>query len=130
MLKNVSVLNPCLLALLAGAGHTELIIIADAGLPVPPGVELIDLSLARGIPSFLQVVDAVREVLVYERAILARETREQPLFAVLAPRLEGVPLQELSHADFKQLSHSARGIIRTGECTPYANVGLIAGASF
>lgn len=130
MLKKVSVLNPRLLALLAGAGHTDLIVIADAGLPVPPGVELIDLSLVPGVPSFLQVVDAVRELLVYERVILARETREQPLFAALASRLEGVPLQELSHADFKQLTQSARGIIRTGECTPYANLAVVAGVSF
>jgi D-ribose pyranase len=130
VLKQPSVLNPRLLALLAGAGHTDLIIIADAGLPVPPGVELIDVSLVPGIPSFLQVVDAVREVLVYERAILARETRQQPLFAALASRLEGIPVQDLSHADFKQLTRSARGIIRTGECTPYANIGLVAGVSF
>ena len=36
MLKQISVLNPRLLALLAGAGHMDLIVIADAGLPVPP----------------------------------------------------------------------------------------------
>jgi D-ribose pyranase len=130
VLNKISILNPRLLALLAGAGHTDLIIIADTGLPVPPGVDLIDLSLVRGIPSFLQVLDAVREALVYERAILARETREQPVFAALTSRLAGVPLQECSHDDFKQLTHSARGIIRTAECTPYANLGLIAGVSF
>jgi D-ribose pyranase len=130
VLKNVSMLNPRLLALLAGVGHTDLIIIADAGLPVPPGVNLIDLSLVRGIPSFLQVLDAVREMLVYERAILARETREQPLFEAIALRLQGAPLQEFSHSEFKNLTLSARGIIRTGECTSYANVGLVAGVSF
>ena len=84
MLKQISVLNPRLLALLAGAGHMDLIVIADAGLPAPPGVELIDLSLVPGIPSFLQVLDAVRGLLVYERVILAQELRAQPLFPAVA----------------------------------------------
>jgi D-ribose pyranase len=130
VLKRVPLLNPRLLALLAGAGHTDLIVIADAGLPIPLGVEMIDLSLVPGNPSFLHVFDAVREQLVFERVILARETRGQPLFSALTPRLDGLPLQELSHDDFKRLTQSARGIIRTGECTPYANVGLVAGVSF
>ena len=130
MLKRVPLLNPRLLALLAGAGHTDLIVIADAGLPIPPGVEVIDLSLVPGMPPFLQVFDAVRQQFVHERAIVARETRDQPLFSALASRLEGIPVDELSHEEFKQRTQTARGIIRTGECTPYANVGLIAGVSF
>jgi D-ribose pyranase len=130
VLKRVHLLNPRLLALLAGAGHTDLIVIADAGLPIPPGVELIDLSVVPGNPSFLQVFDAVRQQLVYERAILARETRDQPLFSALASRLEGIPVDELTHDDFTQRTQTARGIIRTGECTPYANVALLAGVPF
>ena len=112
MLKQISVLNPRLLALLAGAGHMDLIVIADAGLPVPPGVDLIDLSLVPGSPSFLQVFDA------------------QPLFPAFASRLDGVPLEEVSHESFKLRTMQALGIIRTGECTPYANIGLVAGVAF
>ena len=130
MLKQISVLNPRLLALLAGAGHMDLIVIADAGLPVPPGVELIDLSLVPGSPTFLQVFDAVRGLLVYERVILAQELRAQPLFPAVASRLEGVPLEEVSHESFKLRTVQALGIIRTGECTPYANIGLVAGVAF
>ena len=108
----------------------DLIVIADAGLPVPPGVELIDLSLLPGIPSFLQVLDAVRGLLVYERVILAQELRAQPLFPALASRLENAPLEEVSHESFKLRTVQALGIIRTGECTPYANIGLVAGVAF
>ena len=130
MLKQISVLNPRLLALLAGAGHMDLIVIADAGLPVPPGVDLIDLSLVPGSPSFLQVFDAVRGLLVYERVILAQELRAQPLFPAVASRLDDVPLEEVSHESFKLRTVQALGIIRTGECTPYANIGLVAGVAF
>jgi D-ribose pyranase len=130
VLKQISVLDPRLLALLADAGHMDLIVIADAGLPIPPGVELIDLSLVSGVPSFLQVFDAVRGLLVIQQAILAQELREQPLFSALPSRLEGVPLEEVSHESFKLRTVQALGIIRTGECTPYANIGLVAGVAF
>jgi D-ribose pyranase len=128
--QEVPMLNPRLLAVLAGAGHTDLIVIADAGLPVPTGVEVIDLSLVPGVPSFLQVFDAVRQLLQVERAVLARETREQPLMRELMPRLQGVAIDEIPHEQFKQRTREAVAIIRTGECTPYANLGLIAGVTF
>jgi len=130
VLKQVAILNPRLLAVLAGAGHTDLIVIADAGLPLPAGVEVVDLSLVPGVPSFLQVVDAVRGLLQFERVILARETREQPLLGQLGPRLDGIPTDEIPHEEFKQRTRGARAIIRTGECTPYANLGLLAGVTF
>ena len=130
MLKSVPILNPRLLALLAGAGHTDLIVIADAGLPRPRDVEVIDLSLVPGVPSFLQVLDAVRAVLQFERVMLARETRDQPLMRELGPRLEGIPIDEMSHEQFKERTRQALAIVRTGECSPYANLGLIAGVTF
>ena len=74
--------------------------------------------------------DAVRGLLVYERVILAQELRAQPLFPSVAARLEGVPLEEVSHESFKLRTVQALGIIRTGECTPYANIGLVAGVAF
>jgi D-ribose pyranase len=130
LLREVAILNPRLLALLAGAGHTDLIVIADAGLPIPPGLDVIDLSLVSGVPSFLQVVDAVRQVLAVESAVLARETHEQAIYGDLASRLHGLPVEEISHEDFKARLIKARGVIRTGETTPYANLGLIAGVTF
>jgi D-ribose pyranase len=130
LLREVAILNPRLLALLAGAGHTDLIVIADAGLPIPSGLEVIDLSLVSGVPSFLQVVDAVRQVLAVESALLARETHGQALYGELAARLKGLPIEEVSHEEFKAGLSKARGVIRTGETTPYANLGLIAGVTF
>lgn len=130
MLREVAILNPRLLALLAGAGHTDLIVIADAGLPIPPGVEVIDLSLVSGIPSFLQVLDATRQVLAIESAVMARETRPQLLYEQLAARLKGLSVEEVTHEEFKGRLVKARGVIRTGETTPYANLGLVAGVTF
>ena len=39
-----------------------------------------------------------------------------------------MPLEEVSHESFKLRTVQALGVIRTGECTPYANIGLVAGS--
>jgi D-ribose pyranase len=69
-------------------------------------------------------------VLAVESALLARETHGQPLYGELAPRLKGLLIEEVSHEEFKARLSKARGVIRTGETTPYANLGLIAGVTF
>ena len=130
MLKDGQILNPRLLAMLAGAGHTDTIVIADSGLPIAPGVEVLDLSLTPGVPSFLQTFDAVRAALAFERLILAKESQGQPVYRELEPRLRGANVELVSHEEFKRLTARAKGVIRTGECTPYANIALVAGVTF
>ena len=46
------------------------------------------------------------------------------------PQSLGIAPQTVSHEEFKRRSATARAIVRTGECTPYANIMLIAGVSF
>ena len=130
MLQDGRILNPRLLAMLAGAGHTDIIVIADSGLPIASGVEVVDLSLTPGVPSFLQTFDAVCDTLAIERMILAKETEGQPLYRELQPRLRTANVELVSHEEFKQLAARAKGVIRTGESTPYANIALVAGVTF
>ncbi len=42
----------------------------------------------------------------------------------------GVAMTRVSHAEFKRMSARARAVVRTGECTPYANVVLTSGVIF
>lgn len=130
MLRDGTLLNGRLLEILARAGHTDVIVIADAGLPVPPTVELIDLSVRQGLPSLLEVFDAIRETFIYEKAILAEESRQGPLFDALHTRLDGTPIEELPHEAFKQMTRSALVLVRTGEFTSYGNIALVAGVAF
>jgi D-ribose pyranase len=41
-----------------------------------------------------------------------------------------VPVEFVSHSDFKARTASARAIVRTGEFAPYANVILVSGVVF
>jgi D-ribose pyranase len=118
---------------LARMGHTDCIVIADCGLPIPGGVECIDLSLTLGTPAFLHVLDSVLADFRAERAIFASEAREQnPAVMSCASRLagEGVNVDFVMHERLKELSHQAKCVIRTGEATPFANVILYSGVIF
>ena len=51
------VLNSEICKVLADLGHTDMVVIADCGLPIPDGVKKIDLALKLGTPGFIEVVE-------------------------------------------------------------------------
>jgi D-ribose pyranase len=118
---------------LARMGHTDSLVIADCGLPVPDGVECIDLSIALGEPVFLRVLDSVLADFKAERAVFAAEAKECNAAVALRAAslsLELVKVEFVAHETLKNLSRQARAVIRTGEATPYANVLLYSGVIF
>lgn len=131
-MKRRGILNPDLSGLLAALGHTDLICIADAGLPIPPEVPRIDLALRCGIPPFVEVVKAILEEVVVEGAIVAGEMpgRNRACYDALRALLGQTPLEQVPHEQLKAMLPRVRGVIRTGECTPYANVLLRSGVAF
>ena len=72
-MKKTGILNQPLSAAIAGLGHTDTLVIADAGLPIPPETHRIDLALVRSIPSFVDVLRAVLTEMQVEQAIVAEE---------------------------------------------------------
>ncbi|WP_049621311.1 D-ribose pyranase [Frateuria defendens] len=119
--------------LIAALGHTDTLVIADVGLPVPAGVPCIDLAVLPGLPSFADVFEAVYAELAVEAVTLASEIHARNgAMVALAERLkgEGVAVNEVGHQAFKQRCTVARAVVRTGETSPYANVILHAGVTF
>ena len=115
-------------------GHTDGLVIADAGLPIPSDVERVDLAYKPGAPAFLDVLDTILAEFVVERAVGSAEMRtESPsMLTALQERLAaaGVELELVSHVDFKLATHHARAVVRSGEYTPYSNVLLYSAAPF
>jgi len=136
-MKRTALLNRHLSALVASLGHLDEIIIADAGLPVPDGVKVIDLAVTAGVPGFRELLAALRSELVIEGAVWAEEASEN-LSSEMQKELDiwsaetglGIATSRLSHTDFKQRTKCAKAVIRTGEVTAYANVILISGVAF
>jgi D-ribose pyranase len=131
-MKRSGILNSRLSYLIATLGHTDLVCVADAGLPIPRGVTRIDLALECGVPGFLTTVRAVlREIVVEQATVAAEMAGHNPTgYEGLRGLLGDVPLDAISHEELKALLPRVRAVVRTGECTPYANVILRAGVAF
>jgi D-ribose pyranase len=130
-MKKTPLLNIALSQLIASLGHGDSIVIGDAGLPVPPGVPLIDLALTRGIPGFMDTLQTVLAEMQVDHHVLADELAERsPDLARQVELLGLAGKQTLPHEEFKRRTQQARAVIRTGEFTPYANIILISGVAF
>lgn len=136
-MKRGGILNRHLSTLVASLGHLDEIVVADAGLPVPVGVGVIDLAVTFGVPSFFDVVKALQSELVIEKAIHADEISDE-LRNEMARTIaswncgneKSAVLGSMSHVEFKRRTQRAKAIIRTGECTPYCNFIFVSGVSF
>ena len=131
-MKKTPLLNAELSGLIARLGHGDMLVIGDAGLPIPEGPQRIDLAVTANLPRFIDVVAVVLTEMCVESAVIAEELplRNQAIEVELKNRLGAIPVSMISHEAFKALSAKARAIVRTGEFSPYANVILRAGVVF
>lgn len=131
-MKKNGILNSEIAKVLADLGHTDQIVIGDAGLPVPDGVKKIDLALAFAEPTFIRVLEEVLKDMQVEKVVLAEEIKgDNPLqLEAINHHLDGQEVAFVSHEDFKRLTSQAKVVIRTGEATPYSNIILQAGVLF
>lgn len=129
-MKRQGILNSEISKVLSDMGHTDTIVIADCGLPIPNGVKKIDVAIRTGVPTFLDVLDELKKDMVIESVTLASEIKEQNsiLHENLAERFKGI--EYVSHEEFKDKTKNAKAIIRTGEVSPYANIILKSGVIF
>ena len=132
MLKSSPLLNGRLAAVLTTLRHGEMVVIADAGLPAPDGVERLDLAVAQGVPSLADVLPPLRDATVLEEVLVAQDMRRvnPQRRALVAEVFADADVREIPHDEIEALLPQAKLIVQTGECTPYANVILVGGVSF
>jgi D-ribose pyranase len=131
-MKINGVLNQDISQLIASMGHLDKLTICDAGLPIPDYLWRIDLAVIQGLPGFVDVTKAVASELKVQQIILAEELRDKnpKLAQTIKDIFKDADMVYVPHNEFKNLSTESRAIIRTGECTPYANVILVSGVTF
>ena len=139
-MKKARLLNGPISRVVALMGHTDSLCIGDAGLPIPSEAERIDLAVQRGLPTFLDVLAAITSEMSVEAVFIADQTR------ILQPDFHDEILRALrnlekeqgnhieiaygDHEELKQKTRACRAVVRTGECTPFANIILYAGVTF
>lgn len=128
-MKKGNLINQPISSLISCLGHTDEIVIADAGLPIPKETKRIDLALTRGIPSFEETLRTLLEEMYVEKAIVSKEIVEfsPQVLELIQEALGDVPVELISHLEFKERTSKSRAVIRTGDFTPFTNVILVSG---
>jgi len=132
-MRKTVLLNSNISSVISKMGHTDMMTVGDCGLPIPDGPERCDLALKLGVPGFLETLDTILEELCVEKIILAEEIKTASPGMheeVLARFGEKVQVEYVPHSEFKAVTAKSKAIVRTGECTPYANVILCSGVTF
>ena len=117
-------------------GHTASITLCDAGLPIPAGVKRVDLAIESGYPSFIRTLDAMLSEMMVEEIVVANEIHDhnQTIYEQMMQQFNEQSMSpkvtEVAHEEFKKLTRDSEAIVRTGECTPFANVILKSGVVF
>lgn len=123
------ILNRDLAAELVKLGHTDRLLIADAGLAIPNTTKVIDLSLDVNLPTVPQVLRVVLQHFSVEGMILSEAThqvsptREKELKAFFSQEM---PCTMVPHPYFRdELTRGVKVAIRTGDFTANSNIILI-----
>ena len=132
MRRNNGTLNGQLARVISELGHTDKLVVTDAGLPIPPGVERVDLAVRQNLPRFLDLLDAVLAEVAVEGVLMSEEIKQHSpeMLAEIEARFTGVEIRFVPHTEFKRSTGEARAAVRSGEFTPYANVLLTAGVVY
>lgn len=134
MRRNNGTLNAQLARVISETGHTDRLVVTDAGLPIPTGVERVDLAIRENLPRFLDVLDAVLDEVAVEAVLLSEEIAQASpaMLEEIRQRFDplGLTLRFVPHTEFKRETGTARAAVRSGEFTPYANVLLTAGVVY
>lgn len=129
-MKRNGILNAQLSGALGTLGHTDLILIVDAGFPIPRDAHRVDLAIAENLPDLRTVIDLIADELIVEGVVRAEDIPTHN------PRLEQWLQTRFSDAEFTTRPHAvvlgdlarqAKVIVRTGAFEPWGNIGLFCG---
>jgi D-ribose pyranase len=124
------ILNHRLAGAIAALGHGDMLLVVDAGFPIPRGADRVDLAVLRDLPDLRTVLSAIHRELIVERVVFASEMAENnaPLHGFLEQEFRGVELEGRPHVDMLGgAAAEAKTIVRTGAFDPWGNIGLVSG---
>ena len=129
-MQRSGILNHQLAGAIAALGHGDMLLVVDAGFPIPRDAHRIDLAVLRDLPDLRTVLHAIHRELIVERVVYASEmaANNAPLHGFLEEEFRGVELDARPHADMLgRAATEAKTIVRTGAFDPWGNIGLVSG---
>lgn len=129
-MKKGKLLNAELSYAIASMGHLDLMIVCDAGFPIPGDAWRIDLAIMPDYPDLETILTLIGEELIAEKVSYAAEMAESnpPLLAKVqrifsTSEHEPVPHQKI----LTEMAAKAKVIVRTGAFDPWGNILLYSG---
>ena len=129
-MKRGKILNSELSYAIASMGHGDLMIVCDAGFPIPSTTWRIDLAIVQDVPDLETVLSALSESFIAEKVSYAAEMGENnpPLLEKVkrlfsASEHAPVPHQQI----LNEMAAKAKCIVRTGAFDPWGNILLYSG---
>src|SRR5512133_2265534 len=124
------ILNAELSHAIASMGHTDLMIVCDAGFPIPDSAWRIDLALVQDVPDLETVLTAISGSFIAERVAYAAEMAENnpPLLAKVKRIFADSEFGTVPHEQIlSEMAAKAKVIVRTGAFDPWGNILLYSG---
>ncbi len=124
-------LHPQLAAALASLGHTDIVLVTDAGFPIPSSALRIDLGYCPGQVDVLDILRHLRQEIFVEEVHFAPEIRDchSALYKDLQQIYTGAGAEFVSatHEELcSEYAYKAKVVIRSGSFNPWANFALVA----
>jgi D-ribose pyranase len=93
-------------------------------------IETVDITLIDGIPTVLQVFQAIRSNFEISEIFMAQEfvkANTSEVVQAFTRATDHIPLRYEQHIELKKRVPGAIGLIRTGDTIQYANMVIVSG---
>ncbi|MBP7690638.1 MAG: D-ribose pyranase [Anaerolineales bacterium] len=124
------ILNSELSHAIASMGHGDLMIVCDAGFPIPSSTWRIDLALVQDVPDLETVLTAISQAFIAEKVAYAGEMADNnPVLLNKVKRIfAGSDFSTVPHQQIlTEMAATAKCIVRTGAYDPWGNILLYSG---
>lgn len=115
---------------IASMGHGDLMIVCDAGFPVPSSAWRIDLAITPDVPDLETVLTPIAEAFIAEKVSYADTlpVHNAPLLKKIERLFAGADFEPVTHeAILSEMAARAKVIVRTGAFDPWGNILLYSG---
>jgi D-ribose pyranase len=123
-------LNAELSHAIASMGHGDLMIVCDAGFPIPSSAWRIDLAISPDVPDLETVLGPIAANLIVERVGYADTlpVHNAPLLEKLKRLFPDADFETTTHETILgEMARKAKVIVRTGAFDPWGNILLYSG---
>lgn len=129
-MKRGKILHAELSRAVASMGHGDLMIVCDAGFPIPRDAWRVDLAVTANVPDLATVLGLLADDLIAERVVYAAEMADNnpPLTATVRELFADAEHDTVSHEEMLgEMAGRAKVVVRTGAFDPWGNIGLVSG---